>query len=98
MQAAAQHDGIPGNRQIPHSNRRPILCISNRYTELLKFRVTYTKQTTGVLSNRYKMALSRNPFRALKCAIPSATIASTKNIFAGQKEFTNATSKEVTAQ
>ena len=50
MQAAAQHKGIPANRHIPHSDHRPISGISNRYTKLLEFRVTYTKQMTGVHS------------------------------------------------
>ena len=58
MQAAAQHKGIPANRYTPRSYRKPISCISNRYTKLLEFRVTYTKQMTGVHSNRYKYALS----------------------------------------
>ena len=98
MQVAAQHKDIPANRQIRRSSRKPISRISNRYSKLLEFGVTYTKQTTDVHSNRYKMALSRNRFRALKCVIPSDTIASTKSIFAGQKEFSKATSKEVTAQ
>ena len=58
MQAAAQHKGIPANRYTPRSNRKPISCISNRYTKLLRFGVTYTKQPAGVHSNRYKYALS----------------------------------------
>ena len=56
MQAAARHKDIPANRNIRHSNREPISCISNRYNELLEFGVTYTKQTIGVHSNRYKYA------------------------------------------
>jgi hypothetical protein len=58
MQAAAQHKGIPANRYTPRSNRKPISSISNRYTKLLEFGVTYRKQTTGVHYNRYKYALS----------------------------------------
>jgi len=58
MQAAAQRKSTPANRHTPRSDRRSILCISNRYTKLLEFRVTYTQQTTGLHSNRYKCALS----------------------------------------
>jgi len=58
MQAAAHCQGTPANRHIPRSNREPISCISNRYTKLLEFGVTYTKQTTGTHSNRHKYALS----------------------------------------
>lgn len=58
MQAAAQHERIPANRHIRHSNRNPISCISNGYNELLESRLTCTKQTTDVHSNRYKYALS----------------------------------------
>lgn len=58
MQAAAQRIGLRANRHIPHPNQWPISWTSNRYNELLEFGLTYTKQTTGVYSNRYKYALS----------------------------------------
>ena len=57
MEAAAQHSDLRTNRHTPHSNRKPTSCISNRYNELLEFGVTYTKQTTGLHSNRYRYAL-----------------------------------------
>ena len=72
--------------------------LSNRYNKLLEFSVSYTKKTIAPHSNRYKMALSRNRFRALNCVVPSDTIAFTKYIFVGQQQFAETTSEEVTAQ
>lgn len=82
--------------ECPHSSTKPPL--SNRHNNLLELRVSYTKQTAVADSNRYKMALSHGRFRALKCVIPSDTIASTKYIFVGHKQFAKATSEEVTTQ
>jgi hypothetical protein len=57
MQAAAQHEC----RRTKFPNRTPNLgpfsAISNRYSKLLELPVTYTKQTTAPISNRYKMPL-----------------------------------------
>ena len=71
---------------------------SNRYNKLLEVSASYTKQTVAPHSNRYKIALSRNRFRALNCVIPSDTIAFTNCIFVGQQQFAETTSEEVTTQ
>src|SRR5579864_9195534 len=59
MQAATQQQKQNGPRVTsPNSKSQasPISAISNRYNKLLEFRVTNTKQTTGLSSNRYKNA------------------------------------------
>ncbi|HKV26724.1 MAG TPA: hypothetical protein VJN90_00450 [Candidatus Acidoferrales bacterium] len=77
---------------------RSCRVISNRYTKLLELPVTYTKQTVARHSNRYKNALSRNHFLALKCATSSGTIAPAKDISIGQEQPAAATFEEVTLQ
>jgi len=62
MQAATQQQKQNGPR-VTFSNSKsqasPILAISNRYSKLLEFPVTCTKQTAGANSNRYKNHVSR---------------------------------------
>ncbi|HVA72107.1 MAG TPA: hypothetical protein VNF02_03270 [Candidatus Limnocylindrales bacterium] len=56
--------------------------ISNRYSKLLEFPVTYTKQTTAPLSNRYRFAFLKRPvFRRL----PSYSFPNAPSTFANCK-------------
>ncbi|HEV2182564.1 MAG TPA: hypothetical protein VGR39_02680, partial [Candidatus Acidoferrales bacterium] len=51
----------------------PISANSNRYNKLLEFLVTYTKQRTALISNRYKIALvAQRVFASLSCNAPLA--------------------------
>src|SRR5487761_394249 len=58
MQAATQYAVHNGPRRESPSHTPdsgPKTPISNRYNKLLEFGVTYTKQTTEPISNRYKI-------------------------------------------
>jgi len=60
MQAATQqqkHNGPRVTSPNSKSQASPISAISNRYSKLLEFPVTYTKQTAAPNSNRYKNAV-----------------------------------------
>ncbi len=60
MQAAMQQQKENDPRATsPNSKSEasPISAISNRYSKLLEFSVTYTKQTVDPSSNRYKNAV-----------------------------------------
>jgi len=60
MQAATQQQKQSGPRATfpnPKPPVSPIAVISNRYSRLVGFLVTYTKQRTGADSNRYKNAV-----------------------------------------
>ncbi len=58
MQTAAQHECPRKKSPDDTPNLEPFFAISNRYNKLLELSVTYTKQRTTLISNRYKMALT----------------------------------------
>jgi len=82
MQAATQHKRKGPRTDFPsHTpDSEPETPISNRYNKLLEFRVTYTKQTIGPHSNRYKKPFlprrSAPTFFASTRPVPRATEAS----------------------
>ena len=65
MPAAMQQQKQNGPRATPPNLKpqaSPEFAISNRYSKLLEFLVTYTKQTVGSNSNRYKTTFRERHF------------------------------------